>query len=281
LNDNYLILIFLSGTILFVIFACAISVYLIVYKRKQNAYQSEKRNLIFDHQKKLLNTRIEEQERTMDQMSKEIHDNIGQLLNFTKMNLYPIAKYATDPKQAELIEKTQALLDQLIKDTDNLSHSFNSDYIKGHGLKGVLDEELEYINISQEIKSRIEINGNIIAFNPDKELLIYRIAQEAIHNIIKHAQASEFTITLNYNPDTFIMSIADNGVGFEKTKMYELNGIGFLNMLNRAKILEGTLDIESQPLNGCLITLHINDINELCLNQLDKDEIVINRELVI
>ena len=187
-------------------------------------------------------------------MSKEIHDNVGQLLNFTKMNMRVIAKYATDKEQKILIDKAMTLLDQVIRDTHNISHSLNSGFIKANGLISVLEEELECINISKELQCKIDVVGDHKAFDPEKELLIYRIAQEAIHNITKHAKATKLCITLTYDPNTFIMTVCDNGVGFEKGKIYELNGIGFQNMLHRAMLLNGSLDIESKPLNGCTIT---------------------------
>ena len=281
INDNYLEIVFLSGTILLVLFAFFITFYLIIHKRKQNAYHLERNKMIFDHQNKLLTARIEEQERTMDQMSKEIHDNIGQLLNFTKMTMFAIAKYTTDNRQTALVDKAKGLLDQIIKDTQNLSHSLNSDYIKTHGLITVLQEEIDSINFSKEILCTIEVKGIHKTFDPDKELLMYRIAQEAIHNITKHAQAAELVITLTYHSDEFSMSIADNGIGFEKSKMYELNGIGFLNMLNRAKLLNGTLDIESQPMSGCVVTLRTNKIHELIRIQQDIDVTVANDAIAI
>ncbi len=271
MNDKYLIPLFISGTILLMLFVFFIVIYLVVQKQKQNKYYLEKNRMIFDHQNKILIARTEEQERTMDQMSKEIHDNVGQLLNFTKMNMRVIAKYATDNEQKILIDKAMSLLDQVIKDTHNISHSLNSGFIKANGLISVLEEELECINISKELQCKIEVVGDHKAFDPKKELLIYRIAQEAIHNITKHAKASQLCIKLNYERDDFSMSISDNGIGFGKDKIYELNGIGFQNMLHRAMLLNGSLDIDSVPLGGCTITFRANSSGlKLESNEINK-----------
>jgi two-component system NarL family sensor kinase len=258
MNDKYLIQVFISGTILLMLFVFFIVAYLLVQKQKQNAYHIEKNKMIFDHQNKLLTARFEEQEQTMNLMSKEIHDNIGQLLTFTQMNLSVIGKYASDQRQIGLIDRTKMLLDQIKNDVRNISHSLNSDFIKERGLVSVLEDELESIKFSQEIDCKINITGGKADFDPGKELLIYRIAQEAIHNITKHAKASKITIALSYDPDIFTMSIADDGVGFEKQRIYELNGIGFQNMLERTRLLSGSLDIESQPMHGCNITLRVD-----------------------
>ena len=258
MNDKYLIPVFISGTILLMLFVFFIVAYLLVQKQKQNAYHIEKNKMIFDHQNKLLNARFEEQERTMNQMSREIHDNIGQLLSFTTMNMNAITKYASDRRQVVLIDKAKSLLDQITQDVRNISHSLNSDFIKVRGLVPVLEDELESIKFSQEIDCKIKITGTPEVFDPGKSLLMYRIAQEAIHNITKHADGSAICISLNYDPIVFTMSIKDNGKGFDKQKIYALTGIGFQNMLERTTLLNGSLDIESQPLKGCTITLRVN-----------------------
>jgi two-component system, NarL family, sensor kinase len=255
MNDKYLLPLFVSGTILLVLFVFFIIAYLLVQKQKQNAYQLEKSRLIYNHQNKLLHVRIEEQERSMDQVSKEIHDNVGQLLNLTKMNMHPIAKRATDPDQRTLIDNTRALIDQLINEVRSISHSLNTDYIKANGIVSVLEEETRFIMNSHDIRCQVNLSGDNKAFDPEQELFIYRIAQEAIHNVIKHAHASELTIDLTYEPELFTMSITDNGKGFELNEIYELKGIGFLNMMQRAKLLNASLDIQSQPSKGCTITL--------------------------
>ncbi len=275
MNDKYLIPIFISGTILLMLFVFFIVAYLLVQKQKQNAYHIEKNKMIFDHQNKLMSARFDEQERTMNQMSREIHDNIGQLLTFTTMNMNAITKYATDSRQTVLIEKAKTLLDQITHDVRNISHSLSSDFIKVRGLIPVLEDELESIRFLQEIACTIEIKGERQVFDPGKSLLIYRIAQEAIHNITKHASATAIHIVLDYDPVLFTMSVTDNGKGFDKQEIYALNGIGFQNMLERTTLLNGSLDIESQPMHGCTIMLRVN-----CA-ELQKTDIVASEELPV
>ena len=257
MSENSLIPIFLSGTVLLTLFAFFIVVYVLVQKQKQNVHHLERNKMIYDHQNMILTTRIEEQERAMDQVSKEIHDNLGQQTNFAKMNLLTIAMYATDNQQKTVIEKTKTILDGIIKDIRNISHSLNSDFIKDIGLINMLQEELNYLNLSPTINCDIDIIGDDKKFLPEKELLIYRIAQEAIHNVSKHAQATNLDIILTYEANTFIMTIADNGIGFDKNKIYEMKGLGFLNMFQRARYVHGSLEVESVPNDGSTITLTI------------------------
>jgi signal transduction histidine kinase len=121
------------------------------------------------------------------------------------MNMFPIAKYATDSKQTGLIEKTKQLPDRLINDVHKISHGLNSDYIKINGLPQVLREELNFIISLQNMHFNIDVTSNFQSFEPNKELLIYRIAREAILNIAKHASATLVNMPLSYDGDEFTM----------------------------------------------------------------------------
>lgn len=259
MQDNYLIPLFLSGTILLVLFVFFIIAYLLVHKKKQNIFELEKSKMAFDHQNKILQARIDEQEETLNMMSKEIHDNIGQLLGFSILNVTAIEQLATDKEQARLVNNTLDLLGQIKAGVHHISHSLNTEFIKRRGLLTVLKEETERINYSQQMKCSIAVHGTLVIMKPESELLIYRIAQEALHNATKYAQASELTIDLTYEDTGFVMRVADNGVGFHKDTIYELKGIGFQNMLQRAQMLKAELEIVSSPGEGCSITLRIND----------------------
>ena len=258
MNDQYIIPLFVAGSLLLTLFAFFLIAYLIVQKNKQNAYQLEKRQIFFDHQNNILRTKIEEHENTLDHMSKELHDNVKSVLGFAQMNMYKIADLAPGEEQALLIDKTNKIIGQVLDDLHNISHSLNSNFVKNIGLTETISKELENIKVSKNISYNIDIQGNPIAFDAEKELQIYRIAQEAIQNCVKHSKAANISFILNYGPDFFTMKISDNGIGFDKKKIYEMRGLGFLNMFQRARFVNGSLEVQTDPMTGCIIILKIN-----------------------
>jgi hypothetical protein len=260
-DNNYIIPLFIAGTLVLVLFAFFLIAYLIVQKNKQNAYHLEKQRLIFDYQNEILRTKLEAQERTMNEISKDLHDNVGQLLSLVQMNMYLIAENAPNEKQKQIVERTNGLVEQAVTDLRNISHSMNNNFIERLGLVDVMKKELENIGLSRSISCDIEVRGDNTALHAEKELMIYRIAQEATHNILKHAKASIINIILIFEEDSFEMHITDNGVGFSKDKLYDMNGLGLLNMFQRAKFLGGNLDIKSEPMKGSTISLKINNVN--------------------
>ena len=263
MNEQYIIPASIAVTILLIVLAFFLVLFVIIQKQKQNTSALREQKLIFSYEKKLLNSKIEEQERVMTQVSREVHDNFAQTLNHLMMNNRVIADYATNNEQVELIQNSSAMLNELIVDATNISHSLSSDFVKSRGLYDILKSELKSISASKNIQCEINLTGGERILNPDEELIVYRIAQEAIHNIIKHAQAKKVNVALHNDPNKFLMTIVDDGVGFDKNKLFDLDGIGFLNMVQRSKFLNGNFNIESAPTKGCTITLEIPRKNEI------------------
>lgn len=248
------------NALLLLFFLAFVIILVISLKRKLNAHAMEKQKLIYDYQHKLMRVRIEEQENAKNQISKELHDNVGQLLGLAQMNMHTVLdneQYGSY-RTGRMIKDTLNLIDRTAYFLHNISHTLNSDYISRLGIIEMLRKELDFINISRGIKCEIEIEGASRALDGETEILIYRIVQELLHNIIKHARASQVTITLVYTDNDFTISIADNGVGFDVAKVRTTGGIGFINMYQRADLLKGKLNIESAVGKGSKATLTID-----------------------
>ncbi len=258
MSNNFVIPLFMAGSVLLALFVFFLIAYLLVQKRKQNVYQLEKQKMVFDHENNILRTKIEEQENTMDQISKELHDNIKSVLGFAQMNIYRIAEQAANPGQAAQIETINNIIGRVIDDLNNISHSLNSNFVRNIGLVETITKDLEVIRMSKNITYNMDIKGNAMALSPEKELHIYRITQEALQNCIRHSKATHIDFTLVFEPHYFMMKITDNGVGFEKNRIFDMKGLGYLHMLQRARYVHGSLDVQSAPMKGCTIALTLN-----------------------
>ena len=258
MSNQYVIPLFVAGSLLLTLFAFFLIPYLLVQTNKQNQYQLEKSQMIFDHENNILRTKIEEQENTMDQISKELHDNIKSVLGFAQMSMYNIARLATDKEQGLLIDKTNKIIGDVIENLHNISHSLNSNFVRNIGLIDSVEKEIEHVRLSKKLDCSLEVTGDPIPMSPEKEVHIFRIAQEAIQNCIKHANATTLNFTFTYGADFFMMKISDNGKGFDKNKVYAMNGLGFLNMFQRARYVHGALEVQSAPSEGSTIMLTLN-----------------------
>ncbi len=267
MNDQNIIPLFIAGSLLLTLFAFFLIAYLLVQKRKQNKYYLEKQQMVFDHETNILRTKLEEKENTMIEISRELHDNININLRHASWRMYNVEKLATDHEQVALIDEANKIIMQAMGDLQDISHSLNSNLIKETGLVGAITNELEHLRLSKNMTYDLEVQGATFPLQDDnegkenktnKELHVYRIAQEAIQNCVKHAQATNINFILSYEPGLFTMKITDNGIGFDTKKINERKGLGFLNMFQRATHIHGSLDIQSTLHQGTNITLTIN-----------------------
>lgn len=218
----------------------------------------EKKEMQFQYENQLLQTRLEVQEQALNQVSQEIHDNIGQALSVAKVNLSLLTSGQGNGKTMDILNESNQIIAKALTDLRNVSHVLNSEYVNRIGLEESIKKELDYLKSYNRIQFELTTNGDSDNVTNEKELLIFRIAQEALANIIKHAHATKIMISLYYQPQQFEMNIQDNGLGINSTNLENANkGIGIINMKQRAKLMKGSLEINSAQAGGTIIKLNI------------------------
>jgi two-component system sensor histidine kinase UhpB len=188
-------------------------------------------------------------------IGKELHDNVNQLLGASKMYL-EMAKYGGNNSEMYLDRASEYTL-SAINEIRKLTKGLTSDIIKNFGLCEAIDTivrdtmEINPIKITYEMKSFKEDSVN------DKfKLNMYRIVQEQLSNILKHASAKEVLITIVQKNNSVALNISDNGVGFDTSK--KRKGIGVDNIKSRAKSYSGKAEFVSQPGRGCILTTNFS-----------------------
>lgn len=225
------------------------------YQRKQIAFQKNIDALKSEYEKSLLNTELEIQEQTLQHISREIHDNIGLSLTLAKLNLNTINN-STLGNGTKKIEESAELIGKAIQDLSAISHSLNANVINSNGLLNALEEEALRISSIGTLKVNIIVFGESVFLDDQKELLLFRIIQEAMNNILKYASASTARIELHYSADQLRLKIKDDGGGFDTVRRNGQTGSGLLNMQARTKTLNGTFAIASNR-SGTLIDITI------------------------
>ena len=223
------------------------------------AFKSNLNSLKHDYEKNLLKTQIEIQEHTFQNISREIHDNISLSLTLVKLNLNTL-DWVHSEKAAESIKSSVHILGSAIADLSNLSKSMNTELIMNLGLMKVIRNEVEKLKNMARLNIDYEIKGEPIFMDSEKELIIFRIIQEAFNNILKHSKASKVWLLLDYSAHFLDVTIRDNGIGFVKEEVFnqkESNKAGLNNILNRAKLFNGTVNLETKPEKGTQILLTV------------------------
>ncbi|MFL5788193.1 MAG: GAF domain-containing protein, partial [Flavisolibacter sp.] len=229
-------------------------------QKKMNAFIEQEKLLkqINHHQKELLNTKLEIQEQTYHNISEEIHDNIGQALSLIKININTID--LNNPELAkDKLSESKNLLTKVIQDLRDLSKLLNTDFIEKTGLSNAIDQQLQLLNKTGLYSASLHLNGVVSKFESNRELVIFRIVQELLNNVVKHANASMIKITMDYQVNKLVITVEDNGKGFDaQIQLIEENkGLGLRNIFNRISFIKGTIDIKSEPDRGTVVVIDL------------------------
>jgi signal transduction histidine kinase len=230
-----------TGTILFLLLGFFIINFLFAYQKRQLEYLKERNSLKND----------------LKHISQEIHDNIGQVLAFIKISLSSVKPLSTKQMQ-EKIDDTRLLVSNLIEELRDLSKSLSYEKIADKGLLETIRFEVERLNKSVFFNIHFKTEGQPEQLGNQVELVLYRIFQESIHNIISHSKARNVKILLQYSPEIFKLILEDDGIGFSQENVEESGGAGIKNMRNRATLIGATLSILSAVKQGCLTTVSLD-----------------------
>lgn len=251
---EFIVAFIIISVILMLVLVVFITVIIYRYQEKQNIYFKDIEALKTSHQNSLLQSQLEIQEQTFQNISREIHDNIGQKLTLAKLQLNTI-NFADTDKTIKQVNDSVNIISEAIIDLSDLSHSMSSEIILNNGLIKALEFEVVQLEKSGKYKINFSATGNTIFMDANTELVLFRIVQEALNNIVKHAGASEIDIHLHYNSIFLTMEINDNGRGFDAE--LPQTGTGLQNIKKRTAMLKGNLSIISTPNMGTEIKIEI------------------------
>lgn len=188
------------------------------------------------------------QEAERRKIGQELHDNINQLLGVVKLYIEH-ARNHPDSKD-DMLQKSSEYLMQVIDEIRALSRSLVSTGLSEVGLRESIGELVGSIEGIRNL--RITIHDRQFsedALTDIQKLMLFRIVQEQLNNILKHSHASEVEIELKRLTDTVYLTVKDNGVGFDPRKAK--NGLGFYNIRHRLQLFNGRLKLDSYPGQGC------------------------------
>ncbi len=254
--------------LILLISAVSISVMLFLFFRKRLQYQktiasqnaSLQRQKITELQQKnkllALSSMIEGQEAERLRIAKDLHDSLGGLLSTVKAHFTTIQKQIHQLANFNLTEKTNTLIDEACIEVRRISHNMMPHALSISGLKGALED------ITQNLKEdgfdvTLEIKNLHPEMDSTKEVMIYRLVQEIVSNIRKHADADTILLQLIGFKNEVNLIIEDNGKGFDYREAVSKNGLGIKSINSRVDFLDGTIEWDSKPGNGTSISINI------------------------
>ncbi len=212
------------------------------------------------HQKQLTQASIDGQERERREIGKELHDNFGQQLTTIKLFL-DMAKSTADDSTNEMISMALKGISDVINGMRQMSRNIMPPTLGDLGLIDSVFDLIETINRTQAINIEFDFfDFQETYLSENKQLMTFRIIQEQLNNIIKHAQAENVSIKLYNNEYETFLEITDDGKGFDIKTVKK--GLGLANIRNRAEIFSGTVTINTSPGHGCQLIVYVPNKQE-------------------
>lgn len=208
-------------------------------------------------QQDLLKTIIETEQKERMRIARDLHDSIGQLLSLVKMQVTN-REYIAEGKGKGGVRQTLELVDRAIQEVRDISHNLIPQELD-FGLVAALEELTDTINESQQTKVVFSHNNEETVAEPSRSraLSVYRIVQEIISNMLRHANANHIYINMNYNEKSILLHISDDGKGFDTNAVEKSTGLGWKNISTRIQLLSGRLNLRSEKGKGTHIEMMV------------------------
>ncbi|MBS1737193.1 MAG: hypothetical protein JSS98_11405 [Bacteroidetes bacterium] len=240
----------LFASLLLVLLLCFLLFFFVHYRNRRNRHINEIGHMKKHFDEALLQSQIEVQEATYNTLAKELHDNVGQLLSSSKMLLGLLQRqYSQPPETLNIAEET---IGKAITELRALSQSLDKDWLEQFDLIENLNNEIKRIHCGDVLSIQLVHEGNI-PLSSDQQIILFRIIQEGIQNILKHAEGHQIIINIKKGLTQLCINILDDGKGFTP---HSSRGLGMRNMQKRTQILGGTIEWMHLP-SGSEIAIQI------------------------
>jgi signal transduction histidine kinase len=175
------------------------------------------------------------------------------MLSAAKMNVSAMDSHSDE--DTKLMNNAKKLIDDSVKEVRSISHNLMPAGLTEKGIVFALNELANKINDTGLLNIELMINSSDKRLDSSVEIAVYRIVQEVVNNMIKHSKANKVEVLLDYNTEKIYLSIKDNGVGFDTAAIENSSGIGWKNIFSRVYMMNGDVQVNSQPGRGTLVNI--------------------------
>ena len=256
MEDNTFISILGISVCLLIIMAVTFILFFHQTKKKIIEKEVEKINIKLNHQKKILQTTINVQEKERNRIAQDLHDAISSKLNVVSLTTNVLLDdESINAEQKEALSHILNITTRTLESARKIAHELLPPILDKFGLKIALEELFEEFTSNTSIRINHDIES-LDHLEKSNELHVFRIAQELINNAIRHGKADVLQMKLKKNNQGFELVFKDNGIGFDVDNPKKKSGIGLQNIKSRVAILNGQLFIESSKKTGSIFTIN-------------------------
>lgn len=228
--------------------------YVRLFNNRKKKHAGEKKKLLQQYQQQLSRAQVEVQESTYTALGRELHDNVGQLLGSAKIML-GIAEQKIEKVPDAMVSAGQSL-SLAIEEIRSLAKILSAEWLQQFSFNENLQRELLRLNNMERVKVHLVPASGELPLDAEKQIMLFRIVQEAIQNALKHAKATDITISIKAGSEKVELYITDNGSGFSTAPSRPV-GSGLQNMKHRTLLLGGHISWNGAPGGGTIVEITV------------------------
>lgn len=256
-------LLLLFATMGMLLLASSIILFVLYYQKQMIKQRYQKREREVDYQRELLEATIKTKELEQKRIAQDLHDDIGALLSTIKLNVNLIGRN-TDNKEnlVNLIHEGKSMIDDVISNVRSISKDLLPATLEEFGLITAVSELCGRVDLSTSLKVVFNHNGAITRYDSNIELALYRILQELLNNILKHAGANHIFVKLDTSAEEVRLEVRDNGVVFNPDfidSKQKLTGLGLKNIESRVNMLGANIDYDRTETGENKVTIAVSN----------------------
>lgn len=223
----------------------------------QVLHEKQVNQLLNQQEIEMLDAVVEAQQKERKGVAKEIHDTLGSYLATLKYQHEAGKELASSPPIQEQYQLMEQLIGQTAKEVRSIAHQMATGEKFDFDLQAAIDQLVNRIRNTQQFDLQFNYFGEAYAIPRDLELTLYRVTQELLSNILKHAQATEAMVQINQNESELTLMVEDNGRGFEVQQSNSKKGLGLHSIRERMAPFKGQVNIDSHPQHGTTVIITI------------------------
>jgi signal transduction histidine kinase len=226
------------------------------YRQKQQLQQQTIGQLEKDKQLLAVNAMLKGQEEERSRLAKDLHDGLGGMLSGVKYSLSNIREnLIVTPDNIAVYERSLDMIDSSIRELRRVAHNMMPEMLMRFGLDEALKDYCQSVSSTKLLALRYQSFGFDTRLDSQAEIIVYRIVQELLNNILKHASATEVLVQLVREATRLNVLVEDNGRGFDTGILENNKGAGWTNIRSRVEYLKGKIDVHSEASKGTSVTI--------------------------
>ncbi len=234
----------------------------------QNRVKSGKLELNEAHREQQIismRSMLEGQEKERSRIARDLHDGLGNLLSSLKVNFGSLQINFDDKNSERIYGTASEMIDEACSEVRKIAHEMMPQSLRKLGLRKAVEDLVVKMDAVHEFSAELHVHGTERTFDDNTNVMLFRIIQEALNNIVKYAQAHEVSVQMVYGDEWFDLTIEDDGIGFDPHSADVEKGMGLKSIAFRTEFIGGTYDLNSRIGVGTLVTINIplSEISEV------------------